>query len=191
MRRGWRPAEDIRIFILNLMAPPYLFIFAAHFKHVKSPQRFYLIIPLFFVPIPSSVGELFRGATRKWGEHLAVLAGKCLPPLLSGRGCDCRGLTAASLGNGLSGGSSGGLMPRQIHRNSALSVLICSLRAAMATMRSLSIADLAGATRGIGERRVLTGTGRADQNQDREFTRGPAQKVGQFAKMSFTRNGAL
>ena len=148
MRRGWRPAEDIRIFILNLMAPPYLFIFDAHFKHVKSPQRFYLIIPLFFVPIPSSVGELFRGATRKWGEHLAVLAGKCLPPLLSGRGCDCRGLTAASLGNGLSGGSTGGLMPRQTHRNSVLFVLIASPRAAMATMWSLSIADLAGLMHG-------------------------------------------
>jgi hypothetical protein len=47
----------------------------------------------------------------------------------SGRGCSCRssGSTLGWIGTGLSG-NSGGLMPRQIHKSSALFCLICSPR---------------------------------------------------------------
>jgi hypothetical protein len=62
-------------------------------------------------------------------------------------------------------------MPQQTHKYSALFVLICSPRAATAAMaaaRGLSIAGLAF-----------------------QRARAPAQKVGQLAKLSFTRKGAL
>jgi hypothetical protein len=54
-------------------------------------------------------------------------------------------LRSATTG-GLSDGGNAGRIPRQIHKYSALFVLICSPRAAMAAMaamRSLSIAGLA------------------------------------------------